>query len=192
MSTLITARINDIDDEDGSVYFLLEEAYLESTGAAPTATAIADNSVVYNRRSINGDIHGLDYMIKGSAEKANSELFGIGAQTVTAYGTGVGMRPAMLLSKTRTIKNFLDEATYEKFMDDIELRGKDRPDLIVTTKAIRRSIASTNQGATQSIVRLMRPSTAIADNDKRSLGHGEVDLKGEVITTDRHAPKGKI
>lgn len=186
-----TGRIAEIDDETSELYFIISEVHDDFNGDEITTTqilTIVADSKIYYRDSVNQDIHGLEYIVKGSAD-TNNGMYGMGE---TVYGDGLGKRPMKLLSKKGKVKNFLSEYVFEEFSDSLEMRGKTRPDFMVTTRGLRRSIASTNQGATQGIVRLNRDASASAVNDRRSLGYGQVDIKGDVINVDRNAPKGKL
>lgn len=194
-NAFFTGKIEDINDDTSKLYF--DELIVESTGAKAAATAVSAGAVVYYRRSIDSDIHGLDYIIRNSAVDGGSKAatrgtgyFGLGEDV---YGTAKGSgRPKYLESKITTATNFLDEETFMKHIEDIELRGKEAPDFVVTSRATRRAVASTNQGFTNGVVRLMRDTTSTSANDQRSLGYGGVDLKGEPIEVDRFAPKGTL
>lgn len=179
-------------DEIGKVITLGQEDMgkeFTSTNKGPITTAKLS---IFYRRSVNQDMHGLGYIM------SNGGYFGLGE---TVYGRGDNERPKYMRpyiangseSNLGAASKFLTEYDFQKAIDMQELRGADLTmNMVVTSRGTRASIASTNQGASTGIVRLMRDAGATAANDQRSMGYQGVDIKGESVEVDRFAPQGDV
>lgn len=175
---LVTLQIVDVDDLEHSITVVP----VDKTVTTPVFTA---DSKIYNRNSVDQDIHGLEY-ITGSGG-----MYGLG-ETIYGDATANG-RPKYLKSYEGTAQSFLTEA---KFMEAIELQDRRGANMemntVITSRGTRMSIASSNQGASTGIVRLMRDANATAANDERSLGYQGVDLRGQHVEVDRFAKTGDV
>lgn len=186
-----TFMVVDVDDIYGKLTLGLEDGKVFDAATITKITNIPATAKIYYRRSINQDIHGLKYII--GYDKANDGYFGLGE---TIYGTGTGAgRPKYMKSyiNDQTTKNVLTEYEFMRAIDLQERRGADMTkNAVITSRATRASIASTNQGATTGLLRLVRNASATAANDQRSMGYQGVDLRGETIEADRFAPRGDV